>query len=145
MIGEDGEARDCEHEQEKCIYIEHPEFRRGVGEQREQQDLRLPNIIFYIAQGVVVAAIEIIGIKGGLARLEVAPDFRDGGKVAGEIVIGEEVAGAPELEGDENQDGGAQRPGEEAGERGTSRNKLPPEMHPESLAEDPARCEPELG
>ena len=115
--GEQREADEGEEQEEERDDVDDPEAAGGVSEQRGQDVKRMPVERAHVAQQVVVAAEDVIGEEGRLSFLEAPADFGQDGEVAGEAIIGEEVAGTPELE-----------EGEEGGEEGD----VAPEQLPET-------------
>lgn len=112
-IGQGGEARGGEQKEQESADIQNPESRHGVGQKSRKEIKGMPVGIADVPGQIVVPAEEVFGEKGRVAAFHVSAHARENGQKGREIIVGEEEAGAPELEEAKNDEASAHRPSQQ--------------------------------
>jgi hypothetical protein len=104
MRGKDREPSDGDQEKHPRLDIDHPELQGCIGQESDSENQGMPDNVFDIPQAVIVSAEDVIVKERRLAGLEVPAHLGNHGKISGEVVVGQEVAGTPEFENGKDQD-----------------------------------------
>lgn len=108
IIGEHDEARRGQHEKREGVHIDDRAVKGRPGQQRHYQVKRVPGETSRVSQQIIASPEKMIGDKWEATAEKIFSHFREDGKRAVEIVVGQKKIRTPPFQHRKNQRGSQQ-------------------------------------